>query len=111
MGWSGIKRQALPCMLVLSLIFIITGLGASGGERDEKPNGEKIFKGHCAECHAGGGNKLKPKIPLKGSKKLAAYAVFKAYLSEPMGHMPYYPHLVHDDSALKALYSYVKKLK
>ena len=96
-------------MLLCALIG--GSIGARGEEKTARLDGATIFQGHCAECHADGGNTVKPKAPLKGSKKLAAYAVFKAYLSEPMGHMPYYPHLVHDDAALKALYNYVKKMK
>lgn len=102
---GAIVSGTLVCALIGSAI------AARGEEKAARPDGAKIFQGHCAECHAGGGNAVMPKTPLKGSKKLAAYAVFKAYLSEPMGHMPYYAHLVHDDTALKALYNYVKKMK
>ena len=70
--------------------------------------GMKIFGSHCASCHAGGGNVVKPSRSIKGSGTLATYATFKAYLNKPIGDMPHYEHLITNDSALKDLYEYTK---
>jgi len=75
------------------------------------PTGQTIYKQHCFSCHPGGANLVKPSKPVKDSKTLATFATFKAYLSAPLGHMPYYQHLVEDDAALKALYHYCRAFK
>lgn len=74
-------------------------------------NGEVVFKQNCQSCHVGGGNTVNPQRPLAGSDKLSSLAVFKSYLEAPLGHMPYYKHVVTDKEALEALYKYCKKLR
>lgn len=81
---------------------------ASGSVSERK--GKKLFATHCAECHTGGGNIVKPGKPIKGSQVLAAEATFKAYLDKPIGDMPHYEHLITDPKLLHNLYSYVKTL-
>lgn len=75
------------------------------------PAGDVLFKQNCSECHVGGGNIIKPNKPVCESQKLASLATFKAYLKSPLGHMPYYKHIVTDPASLKALYQYCKTLK
>lgn len=95
---------ALSCSMAITL--------ASGlGEAKQGLSGEKIFKDNCASCHLAGGNRTKPGKRLAGSKELSSLPVFKAYLSKPPGHMPYYQHIVSDPKALKALYNYCRELK
>jgi mono/diheme cytochrome c family protein len=77
----------------------------------KKATGEQIFGQQCASCHTGGGNLVNAKRPLAGSPKLASEALFKDYLSNPTGHMPYYKNLQVDKAALKSLYEYCKTLK
>ncbi len=77
----------------------------------KKLDGNQLFQQNCAGCHAAGENKVDPNHPVAGSKELATLASFKTYLSAPPGHMPYYEHIVNDDSTLKALYNYCKQLK
>jgi mono/diheme cytochrome c family protein len=74
-------------------------------------DGKQVFEQHCASCHAGGGNRVHPHRPVAGSKQLATIAVFKGYLSEPPGHMPFYADVVNDEATLKALYDYCRTLK
>jgi len=75
------------------------------------PNGEQIFKENCAGCHAGGGNIVDPKKPLKGSAKLASTDKLKDYLLKPSGAMPAAPKIANDAATLEALYKYCKTLK
>ena len=95
---------ALVCLLLLF------NQSASAGKKATAVDGEKAFKQYCAECHVAGGNTVKPSKPIAGSNKLATLATFKAYLEAPVGHMPYYPHLVKDPAVLKALYKYCQGL-
>jgi len=74
-------------------------------------DGKQVFEQHCASCHAGGGNRVEPHRPVAGSKQLVTLAIFKSYLSEPPGHMPYYADVVNDQATLKALYDYCRSLK
>ena len=73
-------------------------------------NGEKVFSQLCASCHVAGGNKVNPAKPLAGSEKLKSLVSFKDYLRNPLGHMPYYKHVVTDKKTLEALYKYCKEL-
>jgi len=77
----------------------------------KKVDGANVFKQHCASCHVGGGNLVDDKHPIAGSKELANLATFKAYLSNPPGHMPYYQDVVHDEPTLKALHKFCQTLK
>lgn len=74
-------------------------------------DGAAVFKQNCQSCHVGGGNTVNPNKPLAGSEKLASQAIFKSYLETPLGHMPYYKHVVTDKATLEALYKYCKSLK
>jgi len=75
------------------------------------PSGEQLFRNNCAACHAGGGNIVDPKKPLKGSKKLTSKDTLSAYLLKPTGSMAPFPKIVGDAPALEALYQYCKTLK
>ncbi len=100
-------------LLVIALVTMCLALLAptAMSKKSSKPKGEMIFAQNCSECHVGGGNIVKPDKPLSQSQKLATVATFKAYLKSPVGHMPYYKHIVTDQASLKALYEYCKTLK
>jgi mono/diheme cytochrome c family protein len=105
-------RNALLLLLAVFLVANIGSILPSTAKKNVqcKVDGEQIFKQHCASCHAGGGNSVKPKHPVSGSKELATLATFKAYLSAPPGHMPYYQDVVGNRRILEALYNYCKNL-
>lgn len=105
-------RNVSPLLLTLLLAAGVASFLPSSANKNvqRKMDGEQIFKQHCASCHAGGGNNIKPKHPVAGSKQLATLATFKAYLSCPPGHMPYYQNVVGNDRILEALYKYCKHL-
>ncbi len=88
------------------VIILLTAPAISKGSN--KPDGAKLFAQYCSKCHAGGGNSVKPKHPIAGSKQLNNMLVFKAYLNEPPGHMPYYQNLVKDKEQVQALYDFCK---
>jgi mono/diheme cytochrome c family protein len=74
-------------------------------------SGEETFKQNCASCHAGGGNIVNAKKPVKGSACLSSLTTFKAYLLKPTPPMMAYPKIANDASALEGLYQYCKGLK
>jgi mono/diheme cytochrome c family protein len=96
--------------LAACLLLACTGAVSFGKKASSTSDGKKEFKMYCAECHEAGGNKIKPSRAVAGSQKLATLATFKAYLEAPVGHMPYYPHLIKDKTVLEALYKYCKSL-
>jgi mono/diheme cytochrome c family protein len=73
-------------------------------------SGRGLFDSHCASCHRGGGNSVKPSKPVKGSHVTSTLATFKSYLNQPVGTMPHYEHLIEDEKLLSNLYTYVKSL-
>lgn len=94
------------CTISVALCAFSGTTAASGAV-----NGEQIFKDNCAGCHAGGGNVVDPKKPLKGSSKLGSQDSFKAYLLKPSGVMPPFPQIANDAASLEGLYKYCKSLK
>lgn len=109
------KLGMVSSLLALSMAVAVVS-GPAAGARGSKPAkpavlGEALFKSSCAQCHPGGGNTVHEHKPVAGSEKLATLAVFKSYLRSPIGHMPYYEHIVTDKANLKALYDYCKTLK
>ena len=105
------KTQVSMIVLVLLGSLVLWQPAGALLADERKVDGEQIFQQHCAQCHAGGGNSVKPNRPLAGSKQLAALATFKAYLGHPPGHMPYYPDVVRDKPTIEALWKYCKRLK
>jgi mono/diheme cytochrome c family protein len=100
----------------ISLIRVLTAIAAtvvSTQPVDAKPKaaGKEVFQQYCVTCHVAGGNLVKPSKAISSSKKLGSYALFKAYLYSPTGHMPYYHNLCKDEKMLKRLYDYVKTLE
>jgi hypothetical protein len=75
--------------------------------------GEEIFREDCRGCHAQGGNLINPNLPLRGSRELADFNTFLAYIRNPTmpngsgGPMPAFaPERISDEEA-KDLYQYL----
>lgn len=98
---------------VLVALVLICGMApqAALAEKKNSKSGSQLFRQYCSKCHLGGGNIVKEAKPVSGSKELASFATFKAYLSNPPGHMPYYQNLVSDPKLLQSIYDYCKHLK
>ncbi len=75
--------------------------------------GKAIFENFCSGCHPGGQNIVYPKLPIKGSKRLASLAAFEAFVRNPKmpdgsaGGMPPFGKDLLTDAQAKDLYSYV----
>lgn len=98
-------------IVFLPILIAFLMLPATGKKNESNVNGAKVFAEYCAKCHTGGGNVINDKHPVADSKQLSTLAVFKAYLSSPPGHMPYYQNLINDNKTLNSLYKYCKQLK
>jgi mono/diheme cytochrome c family protein len=105
-GW-----QLLGAALIVTLALANQGEVAIAKKQHNKIDGAQVFAQNCAQCHLGGGNQAKPAKPVAESTKLKSLVTFKDYLRAPLGHMPYYKHIVTDDKTLKALYNYCRSLK
>ncbi len=103
------KNSFVGLTVAVGLTFIFSPTFAKSAAK--KVNGEQVYKEYCASCHTGGGNRIKPNHPVAGSKELNALVRFKAYLSSPPGHMPFYKTVVNDKQILQSLYKYCKQLK
>lgn len=112
---KGMRKQKIGvAKLVLSAAcgsFLALASAAQAKDAAAVSFGENVFKQTCASCHPAGGNIVKARKPVAGSSKLSSLAVFKAYLTAPLGHMPYYKFVVSDPKTLKALYDYCRSLK
>lgn len=117
----------LPVILIIILItfasartndMLFAGFNNSG-KSDEKAiseqleNGEKIFNAYCRGCHVNGGNIINPRLPLRGSQKLADIKTFLSFIRNPQmpdgsrGAMPSFSEsqISHKDTG--NLYQYV----
>jgi mono/diheme cytochrome c family protein len=87
-----------------------------GGENPSETGGAgaKIFSEHCASCHPHGGNIIVPDLPLKGSRVLANYKTFAAFIRNPKmpdgshGAMPSFGEEKISDEQARELYHYIK---
>lgn len=67
--------------VIFTSVFAVVGMtqGQTGAA-----SGEQVFKEQCSACHAGGGNILNPKIPLKGSPRLQTFAALLSWIRKPV---------------------------
>jgi uncharacterized membrane protein len=75
--------------------------------------GKALFSDNCQSCHPGGQNSVYPKLPVKGSKRLASLAAFDAFVRAPTmpdgkaGDMPGYGKDALTSAQVKDLYAYL----
>lgn len=50
-------------VLAVSMCLVLPAAGINAAEKKES-NGAKLFQQHCAACHPGGGNIIKPAMTL-----------------------------------------------
>ncbi len=108
---NGMNKWSILSIALVAICLIPDLPTTAKKPGQKKATGEQIFRQQCASCHAGGGNLVNPKRPISGSSKLSSEAVFKDYLQNPVGHMPYYKNLQVDRAALQSLYEYCKTFK
>jgi mono/diheme cytochrome c family protein len=112
------KRTLKPIAIIVGAAVVVpltfmclTPIAESKSKPKSKTiDGAGIFKQNCASCHVAGGNTIKPNKPVAGSAKLNSLITFRDYLRSPIGHMPYYKHVVTNKKTLEALYKYCKSL-
>jgi hypothetical protein len=119
----------IACVLALALIvpcsYAQNG-GMMGGqqgqmmgpEKSQKSRvegiGEKIFNDECSSCHPDGGNIIVPGLPLRGSRVLANFRTFIAFIRHPKmpdgseGSMPSFPKSKISDWRARELYHYIR---
>jgi mono/diheme cytochrome c family protein len=105
------NEVAIGVLLIVLISLAVASVGAAPREPKPASKGEEAYRQLCSSCHLSGENSVKPGKPVRGSSKLATLATFKAYLSAPLGHMPYYAHVVKDPATLKALYEYCRQFE
>jgi len=76
--------------------------------------GAALFADYCASCHPGGGNVIRPDLPIKISRKLKDESTFLGFIRNPTlptgqaGAMPSFPARFLPDKSAGDLYEYVK---
>jgi len=76
--------------------------------------GETLFESNCASCHPGGGNVVEPRLPIRGSGKLASLEGFRAFLRAPRmpdgkaGNMPAFGESALSADHVEDLYAYLR---
>jgi mono/diheme cytochrome c family protein len=116
----------LPVLLIIALIPFasvqINNMLYAGVNNSEKSderatseqlkNGEKIFNAYCRVCHANGGNVINPRLPLRGSQKLADFKTFLPFIRNPkmpdgsQGAMPSFSESQIANKEAENLYKY-----
>lgn len=114
------RVMLLPATVNMALVI---GLGFEGGnlvyggKQPDAPRqyqaGATVFKNNCSGCHAGGGNVIKPNLPLLGASQLQSEATFQKFIRAPhmpggdQGPMPgFSPSKLSNDEATE-LYNYI----
>jgi len=101
-----IVRAVFLSLLAVILVGVFTGVGMTQGKTGPA-SGEQLFNVNCSACHAGGGNIVSPKMPLKGSPHLKAFAAFLPWIRKPVQPMPPFPPAKISDAQARKLYDYI----
>ncbi len=81
---------------------------------DKDAEGKAVFESSCSNCHPGGANIVEPKLPIKGSKRLASLATFQGFIRAPtmpdgkVGPMPVFDQDTISADRVAELYAYCK---
>jgi len=114
-------------LIIYALSFCcVVGLGWYGGNlvfggrtlpaAREFKVGMEIFDQKCSGCHPGGGNAIKPNLPLIGSSELKDFQTFLNYIRQPKmpngskGIMPAFPEQKISQAQAEQLYQYLTKV-
>jgi mono/diheme cytochrome c family protein len=116
----------LPVILIISLITFASArtndalyAGLNNSEKnnevltsEQMENGEKIFNANCRVCHVNGENIINPRLPLRGSQKLADFKTFLSFIRNPkmpdgsQGTMPSFSESKISNNEAENLYKY-----
>ena len=113
---NGGTAKGLMRLYTVGLI-IVMGLGYFGGELVYRKQtaatpetyqaGMELYVANCNGCHAGGGNIIKPNLPVKHSAKVTDYDTFLSWIRAPVPPMPAYPSAALSDEEVKEIYGYI----
>lgn len=106
------KTLSLAACLFAVATLATTGMASEKkGHKEEK--GEKLFKTHCASCHADGGNIINPAKPLKKASLEAngvkSWKDIVAKMRKPGPGMNTFSKKDVSDKDAKAIAEYVMK--
>ncbi len=129
LGWRKKDAGALARVMILPATLnlgLVVGLGYEGGnlvyggKQPDAPQqyqaGATLFKNNCSGCHAGGGNVIKPNLPLLGAAQLKTEASFQQFIRSPhmpggkQGPMPGFDQSKLSDADATALYNYITRV-
>lgn len=102
------KQANFLCLAAVILVAVFTIAGMQQGAT-APASPEQLFKQQCAACHAGGGNVVNPKMPLKGGTLMETFATFLAQIRKPQPPMPTFSPAQISDEQAKGLYDYILK--
>jgi cytochrome c6 len=102
------KRAVFLCLMAVILTSLFAIAGMQQGAAAPASAGH-LFKEQCAACHAGGGNIVNPKMPLKGAPLLKTFATFLSQIRKPQAPMPTFSPAQISDEQAKGLYDYILK--
>ncbi len=98
-------------------LIIVLGLGYFGGElvysnqKSATPKdyqaGLELYIANCNGCHAGGGNVMKPDLPVKHSSKAKDNDTFLSWIRTPVPPMPAYPSTALTDEEVREIRNYI----
>jgi mono/diheme cytochrome c family protein len=115
---GNLARRVSLCrtFAVLSLIVALCNLvsqaeGRKITHRQSSDTGASLYMASCEPCHQTGGNMIDSAKKIVGSDKITSQARFKKFLAGQHAQMPPWKTIIRNDSELKALYAYVRRLK
>lgn len=106
-------KKGLISMIALLSVFLFATTGSADTKKGGKIDGKKEFQEHCAECHANGGNMIKPDKTLS-KKDREANGVKTAkdiigLMRNPGPGMTKYDKKTVSDKEAKAIADYIIK--
>jgi cytochrome c6 len=102
------KQAIFLCLMAAMLTGLFSIAAVTQGTAAPVSAGQ-FFKEQCAACHAGGGNIVNPKMPLKGAPLLKTFAAFLSQIRKPQPPMPTFSPSKISDGQARKLYDYILK--
>ena len=102
------KQAVLLSVMAVIITSLFTIAGMTQGTA-APASAEQLFKEQCSACHAGGGNVVNPKMPLKGGTLLETFTTFLSQIRKPQPPMPTFSPSQISDGQARQLYDYILK--
>jgi uncharacterized membrane protein len=108
------------CFVIVIILGYFGGQLVYGTKSPPPPEnvkvGAEVFSANCKGCHPGGGNILKPNLPLRSAPQLAEFKTFVDFIRDPKlpdgskGPMPAFAPEKISDRQAKELYEYIDQV-